>query len=126
LQSKHNKIYGNNKTIRMILCKELYERIKAKGKNGKLALIAICNKLLKQTIAIAINGIKYQEDYRNLKSCLKKQFFSCFLPQFMLPLVAATNTTRSTSVCRGFNSNEKSPEAQSPPQPQFSCTRFCR
>jgi transposase len=44
-------------------CRELYERIKAKGKNGKLALIAVCNKLLKQAFAIAKSGLKYSEDY---------------------------------------------------------------
>jgi transposase len=48
----------NNKT-----CKQLYERIKAKGKNGKLALIAVCNKLLKQAFAIAKNGTRYNENY---------------------------------------------------------------
>lgn len=50
-------------------CKELYERIKAKGKNGKLALIAVCNKLLKQAFAIATNGTRYNENYMNLKNC---------------------------------------------------------
>jgi transposase len=44
-------------------CKELYERIKAKGKNGKLALIAVCNKLLKQAFAIVTRGVKYEENY---------------------------------------------------------------
>ena len=39
---KHNKA-----------CKEIYERIIAKGKSKKLALIAVCNKLLKQAFAIA-------------------------------------------------------------------------
>jgi hypothetical protein len=34
-------------------CKELYERLKAKGKRSKVALIAVCNKLLKQAFAIA-------------------------------------------------------------------------
>jgi transposase len=33
-------------------CKALYERVVAKGKNGKVALIAVCNKLLKQAFAI--------------------------------------------------------------------------
>lgn len=40
-------------------CKELFERLKAKGKNGKLALIAVCNKLLKQAFAIATKGQIY-------------------------------------------------------------------
>jgi len=44
-------------------CKALYERLRAKGKNGKLALIAVCNKLLKQAFAIAKSGRKYDENY---------------------------------------------------------------
>ncbi|QMU27868.1 transposase [Adhaeribacter radiodurans] len=43
-------------------CKALYERLVAKGKNGKLALIAVCNKLLKQAFAIVKSGIPYQPD----------------------------------------------------------------
>jgi transposase len=50
-------------------CRELYERIKAKGKNGKLALIAVCNKLLKQAFAIAKSGLKYDENYLSARSC---------------------------------------------------------
>jgi transposase len=34
----------------------------AKGKNGKLALIAVCNKLLKQAYAIVTSGVPYQAD----------------------------------------------------------------
>lgn len=44
-------------------CKELYDRLRAKGKNGKVALIAVCNKLLKQAFAIAKSGQKYDENY---------------------------------------------------------------
>jgi transposase len=44
-------------------CKDLYERLRAKGKNGKVALIAVCNKLLKQAFAIAIWGTVYNADY---------------------------------------------------------------
>lgn len=50
-------------------CKDLYERIKAKGKNGKLALIAVCNKLLKQAFAIVKNGTTYNENYMRPKLC---------------------------------------------------------
>lgn len=46
-------------------CRELYERIVAKGKSKKLALIAVCNKLLKQAFAIAKSGLIYDETYRN-------------------------------------------------------------
>ena len=38
-------------------CRDLYERIVAKGKSKKLALIAVCNKLLKQAFAIAKSGL---------------------------------------------------------------------
>jgi len=33
-------------------CKTLYERLRANGKTGKQALIAVCNKLLKQVFAV--------------------------------------------------------------------------
>jgi transposase len=49
---KHNKA-----------CKDLYERLKAKGKKSKVALIAVCNKLLKQAFAIATKGTIYQPDH---------------------------------------------------------------
>jgi transposase len=43
-------------------CKELFLRLKEKGKKGKVALIAVCNKLLKQTFAIATKGTVYTAD----------------------------------------------------------------
>jgi transposase len=49
---KHNKA-----------CREIYQRIIAKGKSKKLALIAVCNKLLKQAFAIAKSGLPYQENF---------------------------------------------------------------
>lgn len=49
---KHNKA-----------CREIYERIVAKGKSKKLALIAVSNKLLKQSFAIAKSGLPYDEKY---------------------------------------------------------------
>jgi|TARA_B110000902_G_scaffold95077_1_gene112574 transposase len=36
----------------------LFERIVAKGKSKKLALLAMCNKLLKQEFAIVKSGVK--------------------------------------------------------------------
>jgi transposase len=51
---KHNKA-----------CKELYERLKAKGKRSKVALIAVCNKLLKQAFAIATKATTYQPNYKS-------------------------------------------------------------
>lgn len=49
---KHNKA-----------CREIYERIVAKGKSKKLALIAVANKLLKQAFAIAKSGLPYDENF---------------------------------------------------------------
>jgi len=49
---KHNKA-----------CREVYERIVAKGKSKKLALIAVANKLLKQAFAIAKSGLSYDEEF---------------------------------------------------------------
>jgi hypothetical protein len=46
-------------------CKALYERIVAKGKSKKIALIAVCNKLLKQSFAIAKSGIPYDPHYKS-------------------------------------------------------------
>lgn len=43
-------------------CKELYERLKAKGKRSKVALIAVCNKLIKQAFAIATKGTTYNAE----------------------------------------------------------------
>ncbi|MDC6367812.1 MULTISPECIES: IS110 family transposase [Flavobacteriaceae] len=44
-------------------CKAIFDRIVAKGKSKKLALIAVCNKLLKQAFAIAKSGLPYDENY---------------------------------------------------------------
>jgi transposase len=41
----------------------LFDRLVAKGKNKKLALIAVCNKLLKQAFAIVKSGVPYQADF---------------------------------------------------------------
>ena len=48
-------------------CMRLYHRITEKGKSKKLALIAVCNKLLKQAFAVAKSGIPYDSYY---KSCV--------------------------------------------------------
>lgn len=68
-----------NKTLRNLLfmcsfsackhnkaCREIYERIVAKGKSKKLALIAVCNKLLKQAFAVARSGLKYDKEYKSV------------------------------------------------------------
>lgn len=47
-------------------CKALYERLIAKGKAKKQALIAVANKLLKQAFAIATQKTKYKQNYSNI------------------------------------------------------------
>lgn len=47
-------------------CKALYDRLVEKGKNKKVALIAVCNKLLKQTYAVVKNQEKFNNNYMNL------------------------------------------------------------
>ncbi len=44
-------------------CKELFDRLVAKGKNKKSAVIAVCNKLLKQVFGCVKNATLYQDDY---------------------------------------------------------------
>jgi transposase len=46
-------------------CKALYERIVTKGKSKKLALIAVCNKLVVQAFSIAKSGLPYDKNYRS-------------------------------------------------------------
>jgi len=47
-------------------CRDIYNRIVNKGKSKKLALIAVSNKLLKQSFAIAQSGIPYDENYKSV------------------------------------------------------------
>ncbi len=44
-------------------CKALYDRIVLKGKSKKLALIAVCNKLIKQAYGISRSGLEYDRNY---------------------------------------------------------------
>lgn len=44
-------------------CKALYERILEKGKCKKLALVAVCNKLLRQAFGIIKSKIQYQPNF---------------------------------------------------------------
>ncbi|TXE12695.1 IS110 family transposase [Psychroserpens burtonensis] len=46
-------------------CRDIYDRIVAKGKRKKLALIAVCNKLLKQAFAIAKSGLIFDATYKS-------------------------------------------------------------
>ena len=47
-------------------CRDIYQRIIAKGKSKKLALIAVVNKLLKQSLAIAKSGLLYDENFKSV------------------------------------------------------------
>lgn len=44
-------------------CKEMYERLKQRGKNGKLALVALANKLVRQAFAIGTGNIAYNPNF---------------------------------------------------------------
>jgi transposase len=50
-----------------VACKALYERLKANGKTGKQALVAVMNKLLKQVFAVVKNNSLYQPNYCSAK-----------------------------------------------------------
>ncbi|GET22496.1 IS110 family transposase [Prolixibacter denitrificans] len=50
-------------------CQLLYQRLVNKGKSKKLALIAVCNKLIKQSFAVAQSGIPYDPAYRSRIVC---------------------------------------------------------
>jgi transposase len=46
-------------------CMDLYQRLLAKGKPKKVALIAVVNKLLKIVFAIAKSGLPYDKEYQS-------------------------------------------------------------
>ncbi|MCE7864210.1 MAG: IS110 family transposase [Bacteroidetes bacterium CHB5] len=48
-------------------CRELFNRLVAKGKSKKLALIAVANKLLKQTFAIVKSNTTYDENILEMR-----------------------------------------------------------
>ncbi|MBU1014703.1 MAG: IS110 family transposase [Bacteroidetes bacterium] len=52
-------------------CKDQFERIIAKGKSKKLALVAVSNKLLKQSFAIAKSGLVYDEGFKSRKPVIQ-------------------------------------------------------
>lgn len=45
-------------------CKELFDRLVAKGKNKKLAIIAVCNKLLKQVFGVVKSGVLFDRNFQ--------------------------------------------------------------
>ena len=44
-------------------CRETYERLRARGKSGKVAIIAVANKLIRQAFAIVTNNRPYVDGY---------------------------------------------------------------
>ena len=44
-------------------CKDLYLRLKAKGKSGKVAIVAVANKLIRQAFAVIKNNCKYIDGF---------------------------------------------------------------
>jgi transposase len=49
-----------------LACKQLYERLVANGKNKKVALIAVCNKLLKQAFTMVQNQTIFINGYNKI------------------------------------------------------------
>lgn len=45
-------------------CKELFERLRAKGKPHKVARVAVINKLLRQVFAVVKSGVEFDNDYQ--------------------------------------------------------------
>ena len=44
-------------------CRELYERLKAKGKSGRVAIIAVAAKLLRQAFGVLKSRVNFNENY---------------------------------------------------------------
>jgi len=44
-------------------CTALFDRLVANGKNKKLAIIAVCNKLLKQVFEVVKSGALFERNY---------------------------------------------------------------
>ena len=44
-------------------CKEMYERLRTNGKSGKVALVAVTNKLIRQAFAVVTNNQPYIDGY---------------------------------------------------------------
>jgi len=88
-KSRITKI-GNSKIRRLLFmcsfsarkynsaCRDLFDRIIAKGKSKKLALVAVSNKLLKQAFAIVTSGRPYSKDYISKSSNTFKNGFNYY------------------------------------------------
>jgi transposase len=44
-------------------CRETYERLRARGKSGKLAVVAVANKLIRQAFAVVTNNQPYIDGF---------------------------------------------------------------
>jgi transposase len=44
-------------------CKIMFDRLKERGKNGKLAVVAVANKLIRQAFAIGVSKVSYQANF---------------------------------------------------------------
>lgn len=47
-------------------CKAMYERLKQRGKNGKLALVAVASKLLRQAFAVGSGNVPYNTKIQSI------------------------------------------------------------
>ena len=45
------------------VCKEMYERLRARGKSGKVAIVAVANKLIRLAFAVVTNNRPYIDGY---------------------------------------------------------------
>lgn len=52
-------------------CKDLYLRLRAKGKPHKVAMVAVCQKLVKQVFGIIKSGIPFDNSYQEKKTNAK-------------------------------------------------------
>lgn len=46
-------------------CREMYLRLRERGKPGKVAVVAVANKLLRQAFAVVKSGKEYQDGYKS-------------------------------------------------------------
>jgi transposase len=44
-------------------CREMYERLRSRGKSGRVAIIAVANKLIRQAFAVVTNNSPYIDGY---------------------------------------------------------------
>ena len=44
-------------------CKELYDRLKGRGKCHKVAMLAVCNKMVRQMFAVVKSGVPFDNEY---------------------------------------------------------------